>query len=232
MKILGIDTATKFLCIGVYDNGKVSEYNLLLDRQHLALLVPAIKRILQALGWQPEDLDYLACGLGPGSFTGSRIGVSAIKGLAWSLQKPAIGVSTLDNIACNIAAEGDILVASDAKRGLVYGCFYRHKNGQIKRTSDYLLLKPEELAKKAKPKCLVTADALDLYRQVFLKGIKRCVLADKDYWQPQGRNIIRLALEKIERKEINNSFDLEPVYLYPQDCQVVTRHKAQGTGHK
>ncbi|MCM8795553.1 MAG: tRNA (adenosine(37)-N6)-threonylcarbamoyltransferase complex dimerization subunit type 1 TsaB, partial [Candidatus Omnitrophica bacterium] len=96
MRILGVDTTTKFLSLGIYDNGKIYEYNLELERKHLVLLSLTIDRVLKALGWKVEDLDYLACGLGPGSFTGIRIGLSTIKGLGFALNKPLIGIPTLD----------------------------------------------------------------------------------------------------------------------------------------
>ena len=69
MRILGIDTATKFLSLGVYNNGKIYEYNLELGTGLSLWLVATIKRVLDVLGWQASSIDYFACGLGPGSFT-------------------------------------------------------------------------------------------------------------------------------------------------------------------
>ena len=79
MKLLGIDTTTKRLCLGLYVDGKFYEYSLQVGRSLSALLVPAIQRVICAVGLKITDIDYFACGLGPGSFTGMRIGLATIK---------------------------------------------------------------------------------------------------------------------------------------------------------
>ncbi|MCX5715039.1 MAG: tRNA (adenosine(37)-N6)-threonylcarbamoyltransferase complex dimerization subunit type 1 TsaB, partial [Candidatus Omnitrophica bacterium] len=118
MKILGIDTTTKFLCLGLYDNGKYYTCDLELGRRHSTLLVPIIKRTLDSLGWDIAEVDYFACGIGPGSFTGVRIGLAAIKGFAFGLKKPVIAIPSLDIMALNCASiKGDktIIPVIDAK---------------------------------------------------------------------------------------------------------------------
>ncbi|MDD4893701.1 MAG: tRNA (adenosine(37)-N6)-threonylcarbamoyltransferase complex dimerization subunit type 1 TsaB [Candidatus Omnitrophica bacterium] len=223
MKILGIDTSTRFLCIGIYDGSRIYEYNLDLNRNLSALLTPTINRILNALGWQASDIDYFACGLGPGSFTGMRVGIAAIKGLAFSLNKPVVGIPTLDILAKNASIHGAYVIpVVDAKRNLIYTSIYRNKDAGVKRIKPYMLLTADEFIKKAKIKgeAVILGDAVNLYKQKLLAGMKRIMILDKDYWYPRAGNIINLAIERIKDKKINNAFDIEPIYLYPKECQV------------
>jgi len=221
VKILGIDTTTKFLSIGVYDGTKTCEYNLDAGTRHSALLMPTIKRILESLDWRVDDLDYFACGIGPGSFTGIRIGLAAVKGMNWATNNPVAGVSTLDILARNITAkEALIMPAIDAKRSLIYTAIYKLKNKQYKRISSYLLISPDEFLKKVKSGSVVLGDAIGLYRDRFLNEVKGLTIPDKDCWYPKGHNIISAALEKIKEKKISNAFNLKPIYLYPKECQI------------
>jgi tRNA threonylcarbamoyladenosine biosynthesis protein TsaB len=224
MKILGIDTSTKFLSIGILDNAKIYEYNLELGRRHSSLLAVSIKRVLDALSWSPGDIDYFACGLGPGSFTGVRIGLAAIKGLGFALKKPLLGVSTLDIIAQNARladkTEASVVVALDAKRNLIYCSVYKNKGDALQRVAPYALVTLDEFFKKIKPHSIVLGDALALYKDQILKNIRGVRILEKDYWYPCGRNIVSLALEKIKKKKIDNVFDIKPIYLYPKECQI------------
>ncbi|MDP3732843.1 MAG: tRNA (adenosine(37)-N6)-threonylcarbamoyltransferase complex dimerization subunit type 1 TsaB [Candidatus Omnitrophota bacterium] len=145
MKILGIDTTSRFLCLGIYNNNKIYEYNLDLGRKLSALITVTIKRVLDALGWQIKDIDYFACGLGPGSFTGMRVGIATIKGFAFSLNKPVVGISTLDILARNAGIAGAYVIPIvDAKRNLVYCSIYRNKFGRLTRIKPYMLLTMDE----------------------------------------------------------------------------------------
>ena len=122
MRILGIDTTTRFLCLAFYDGVKIYEYNLEVGRRLSELIGVTLDRVLHALGWEPEDIDYFACGIGPGSFTGMRVGVATVKGLAWGLKKPIAGIPTLDILAQNVRADNNthIIPVIDAKRSMVY----------------------------------------------------------------------------------------------------------------
>jgi tRNA threonylcarbamoyladenosine biosynthesis protein TsaB len=225
MRILGIDTSTKFLSIGVLDNSSIYEYNLELDRRHSSLLAPSIQRVLDALGWKASCVDYFACGLGPGSFTGVRIGLSAIKGLGFALKKPLIGIPTLDILARNVKLTDNrsyafVVPVLDAKRGLVYCSVYRNKEGSLKRVAPYTLATLDELYKKIKPNSILLGDALSLYKEQILKNTKRTALLDKDYWYPCGRHIVILAQERIRENKIDNLFKIKPIYLYPKECQI------------
>ncbi len=226
MKILSIDTSTKFLSLGISEEDKIYEYNLELSMQMSNLLSITIKRALDALGWQINDIDYLACGLGPGSFTGIRVGLATIKGLSWSLKKPIAGISTLDILARGVSpVEQTIIPIIDAKRGLLYCSFYKNKNGTLKRIAPYLLLKEEDFFHKAPNNSIILGDGLNLYKEKLLRNIKGATLLEKDYWYPKGRNIIALAKAKIQVKRLNNPFNIRPIYLYPKECQIKIKNQ-------
>lgn len=229
MKILSVDTSTKYLSLGVYDNGKFYEYKLELGIRLSALLASTIQRVLNALGWQVEDINYFACGLGPGSFTGLRIGLATMKGLAWSARKPIIGIPTLDILAQSVNTSGDIAIPIvDAKRGLVYGASYQFQRGTLKKLMPYSLLTPEDFLSKAKKSISgkkydniqIFGDGLALIKDRSFLGLKGVRTMDKDYWYPRPGNILSLALGRIKEKKLDNVFKIEPIYLYPKDCQV------------
>ncbi|MCX5700072.1 MAG: tRNA (adenosine(37)-N6)-threonylcarbamoyltransferase complex dimerization subunit type 1 TsaB [Candidatus Omnitrophica bacterium] len=221
MKILGIDTSTKFLSLGIYNDGKVYEYNLEVGHKLSSLLTLLIKRAINAAALEVGDFDYFACGLGPGSFTGIRVGLSAIKGLSWATGKPVIGISTLDIMALNAESKAKIICpVIDAKRNLIYSCFYKFVSGKLKKITPYMLLSKEELCKKLKPQSAVFGDALNLYKEEILKETPGLTMLDKDQWYPLPHNIIKIALGRIKDKLLDDPVKINPIYLYPKDCQV------------
>jgi tRNA threonylcarbamoyladenosine biosynthesis protein TsaB len=229
MKILGIDTSTKFLCLGIYDGTKIYEYTLEVGRALSSLLGVTIKRVLDSLGWEAKSIDYFACGLGPGSFTGMRTGVSFVKGLSWAVKKPVIGISTLDILALNAGdTDKQIIPIIDAKRSLIY-CSVYAKSGLV-RTRPYMLLNEEELFRQIKKNCLIMGDALSLYKEKILTNTKGAILLDKDCWYPKPHNIIKAALGRIKDKKLNTSFDIKPIYLYPKECQIKVSAQASPKG--
>jgi tRNA threonylcarbamoyl adenosine modification protein YeaZ len=224
MKILGIDTTTKRLCLGLYVDGKFYEYSLQVGRSLSALLVPTIQRVISAVGLKVSDIDYFACGLGPGSFTGMRIGLATIKGLSVVKNKPVIGISTLDILAKNTQVKDLLIItALDARRSLIYCSAYKYERGSLKRKSAYLLLSLDELVKKFPGKVVILGDAVALYGEELLTRIKNATVLDKDYWSPQAHNLMELALAKIKAKQFSSVLTIKPIYLYPKECQIKTR---------
>ena len=224
MKILGIDTTTKFLCLGLYVDGKLYEYNLETGRSLSVLLVPTIQRVIAAAGLKIADIDYFACGLGPGSFTGMRIGLATIKGLSVVRNKPVVGVSTLDILAEDVLINNFLIVpAIDARRGLIYCGSYKREQGLMKRKSDPLLLSLDAFIKKFPNGTIVLGDAAVLYRDRILSRIKGALILDKDYWFPKAHNLIKLALAKIMTRNFSSAQTVKPIYLYPQECQIKKR---------
>ncbi len=226
MKIIAFDTSTKFLCVAVWEEQRLCEYSIETGRLLSTLLSLHLDRILKVMQWKIGDIDYFACGVGPGSFTGLRIGLAAMKGLAFSLKKPVIPVSSLDILAHNAAKslEKNLIIAPviDAKRGMVYTSFYKVVDGKIKRPSSYQLLPKEEFIKKLnKVPTAFCGDGLAVYQEDIRRKLGELALfMDKDYWHPRCRGLIQIALDKINAGEISDAKKILPLYLYPQDCQV------------
>jgi len=227
MKILCIDTTTRFLCLGIYDDAKIYEFNLEVGTKMSSLLGVVIKRTVQAAGLALSDFDYFACGLGPGSFTGIRIGLSAIKGFSLAEDKPIVGVSSLDILAMNAREKGSKIIAPviDAKRNLIYTAFYANVAGKLKRKTPYMLLSKEELISKLKPGVVLLGDALNLYKDDILRKNQGVFVLDKDQWYPKAHNIIKLVLERIKEKKLEDPLEVNPIYVYPKECQVKHAHK-------
>jgi tRNA threonylcarbamoyladenosine biosynthesis protein TsaB len=127
MLILAIDCASKSIGLALLNEEEVyAEVFLDLGRHHTEILLPALEKLFLMTGHKTEEVDLLACTVGPGSFTGLRIGVSTVKGLAIAMAKPVVGVSTLEALAVNaIPFSGLICPMLDARNNQVYTSLYK-----------------------------------------------------------------------------------------------------------
>lgn len=202
------------------------EESYLLDRRHSSELVPKIKELLKKYRIPINKIDAFVIGLGPGSFTGLRIGVSTIKGFGIASGKPCIGVASIDSIACNaIGNDKDIAPIIDAKRGQVYTAIYRKRVDTIVRVSDYMVLPVDKLMEKIKRDAVFLGDGLSLYRDKIEntgsdKNKLKLEFLTEDYWYPGAGNLIRLGFSKVIKAKKQDLDKLMPLYLYPEDCQV------------
>lgn len=157
MPALAIDTATDVCTIALgNDGGLVDEITILAGRSHLEMLLPQIHVLLGRQGLKIADIDAIIAGIGPGSFTGLRVGVATARGLAQALKKPIFGSSTLRALAQGmIDARGEdvagerILPVVDAKRGQVFAqLFLVSENKIAEAASEILCLEPEDLFRR------------------------------------------------------------------------------------
>jgi tRNA threonylcarbamoyladenosine biosynthesis protein TsaB len=127
MLTLAIDCATKSIGLALLNEEETcAEFYLNLGRHHTEILLPALDKLFLLTGHAPEEIDLLACTIGPGSFTGLRIGASTVKGLALAMEKPVVGVSTLEALAMNaITSRGLICSMLNARKNQVYASLYR-----------------------------------------------------------------------------------------------------------
>ena len=135
MKILVLETSAKSVSVAVTEDGVplASSYQNT-GLTHSRTLMPLLDAMLTSSGLELQDMDALAVAAGPGSFTGLRIGVSALKGLAWAAEKPCCGVSTLEAMARNLAHMDALIVcAMDARRNQVYNALFRARGGALER---------------------------------------------------------------------------------------------------
>jgi len=203
------------------DKDIIIEEMHLLERRHSSLLIPKIKEMLEKVNFSIDGVDAFVIGLGPGSFTGLRIGVSAVKGFGIATKKPCVGVASIDALALNVDDEKrPIVPIIDAKRQQVYSAIYRRRNGRIVKESRHLLLHVEDLMKRIKGPAIFLGDGIDLYREKIEKRSKKAVFLGEEYWYPKASNLIRLGLGKLKKHKKKDLSKLNPIYLYPKDCQV------------
>ena len=150
MLILGIDTAAAPCCAAVYDTDKqqtLGSFVINNKLTHSVTLMPVVSDLLRNSGITTEDIDLFAVANGPGSFTGLRIGISAVKGMAFAASKPCAAVSTLEAMAYNVSVCDGIVCASiDARCNQVYTATFLNDNGTVTRLTEEECLKADELA--------------------------------------------------------------------------------------
>jgi len=221
MKILAIETSTRNSSLALADDSAIlAEYRAGIELNASQDLVSDIDRILKKVGCALEDIDAFAVSVGPGSFTGLRVGVSVAKGFNLATGIPIIAVPTLDAIAENVKGSNDkICVAVDARKKMVYTSLYETANGGIIRKSDYALIAPEELIDKIDDSVLFVGDALAKYKEL-LMGAKGAKMADEGLWFPDAKVVARIGMEKFMKKEFAEPDSLVPMYIYSEECNV------------
>ncbi|MBQ9044854.1 MAG: tRNA (adenosine(37)-N6)-threonylcarbamoyltransferase complex dimerization subunit type 1 TsaB [Oscillospiraceae bacterium] len=182
---------------------------------HSRTLLPMAEQALDTAGVRLEEVDCLAVAHGPGSFTGIRIGVSAVKGLAWAAEKPAVGVSTLEAMAYNGLAAGEgalVCCCMDARRSQIYHALFEIRGGKPERLMPDRAIAIEallpELKKYEKPLFLV-GDGAALCYNIFSEQDQPCVLAPGNLVQQSAWGVAMAA----QAYEPGPGAALQPVYL-------------------
>ena len=180
---------------------------------HSTTLLPIADSLLKNAGLTIDDVDAFAVAHGPGSFTGIRIGISTVKGLAWASGKPCLGVSTLEAMAYNgIAAGGYVCPVMDARRSQVYNALFEIVDGKPVRLCKDRAISLEELGeelKKLDSPAFITGDGAELAASYFSKaGIPFRLAPENLRWQTAW-GVCKAA----EGKDFGNTYDLLPVYL-------------------
>jgi len=213
--LLAIDTSTDYLSLALLRGEKIAaKFHRKSHMRHSSLLVPMIDKLLKKSRVKLQGIDCFCISIGPGSFTGLRIGVATIKGLAYVLKKPIVAVPTMDIIARNAKNfKGVICPVLDARKNKVYAAFYRSDGKNIEKISKYLLLSADDLMKKAAryDKIIFLGDALHLIGKKDARKIN---------WHPRADVAARLGAEYFKNKKFTTAEDLEPMYLYSRECDI------------
>lgn len=232
MKILAIDTSSKEFSAVVFSNGKVIASHTMASKGILSSsIMPTIKKLLKKSKLNFRNLDGFAVGLGPGSFTGLRVGLATIKGLAFALQKPVVGISSLDVLAMNAVSDGNAQICTlcDAKRNLVYWCLFEKKKGRLVKKRNYSLTDVETLLASVKRETVFIGDGINLLNDVLRQSSKKpsryIICDDETLWYPKAENLALLSVEKFCKASENYEVRLKPLYLYPDDCQVTHKKR-------
>lgn len=207
---MAIETSGKVASAALLEDCKViSEVVLNTKLVHSVMLIDLIDQVLKNASVNIAEIDLFAVAVGPGSFTGLRIGVSTIKGFCYATSKPCVGVDTLKALCYNFWACSDFLMPIlDAKSQKVFTGIFRFEDGKLKTyhpTSIVDIEEAKELAKKYNP--VLLGEGLDVY------DFSQFKLSPKFLQYQKASNVGLLAYELAQEGEVISHFDLVPVYL-------------------
>lgn len=218
MRILALETSAKSVSCAVTEDGAVlARAFQCTGLTHSRTLLPMVDAMLQNAELAPESIDLYAVAAGPGSFTGLRIGVSALKGLAWAADKPCAGVSTLLAMAQNLAHSDALLVcAMDARRSQVYNALFEARGGVLTRLTPDRALGLDELAEELRGdtrRKLVLGDGAVLAHGSLTQSGVACELAPAALRYQDAVGVALAAQEAAERGETCSAQELAISYL-------------------
>lgn len=197
--ILAVDTSSRLLSIAISAGKDVKfEANLEGTPRHSERLIDLIQEGLRHVGIKKSELSCFLWGMGPGSFTGLRIGLSILKGFCVGLRKRAFGASSLDLIALQASLpSGELAVCVDARREHIYVSIYRFKDGKIHHKTPDSVLSFKRLVQTIKPGMVLTGDALESYGASIRQAFGKCVsFLTSSFWYPRASGLIELWKEK------------------------------------
>lgn len=224
MLILGIDTATSCVSVAVGGHeGVLASTQTARGRQHAETLTPAIEFTCRQARIELSEISVVAVDLGPGLFTGLRVGVAAAKAMAHALRVPMIGVSSLDLVAFPVRFSPKLIVtAIDARRGELFSASYRQVPGGIQRLTPHHTVSPDDLASEllaTAGDCLLVGDGALRYREVF-EGLHKVEIAPEELAYPSASSLVMLAHAQALREQWVKPWDLQPLYLRKPDAEV------------
>ena len=218
MKILALDTSGPNCSVAILDENKVlANFNLNSGVTHSQVLVPLVDELCKFSNLTLNDIDAFACSIGPGSFTGLRIGIATLKGFALSLNKKVISVPTLEALAYNVPFfDGIVCTVLDAKNDNVYSALYKITD-RPEMIGDYItddINKLVDELKKYNSKILFIGDGAVSFKERFTNEFK-----DLAFFMPHHLNeqtalsVAKAALDKSYKNEFDTADTINPLYL-------------------
>ena len=224
MLILAIDTSTQSASIALLDNSEIlCEININLDVNHSVVVLPAVHDLCRISRIEIGDIDLFACTRGPGSFTGLRVGISTLKGIALATGKPVVGVSTLDALAYNLV-NSTMLVCPmlDARKNQVYTALYRTKPDNILEIKEHeRIIDVRDFLSNIDDKTLFAGDGAMKHARLI-----RDSLPDKSFFASPIHQSVRaatvglLGAKKYNKGDLLNPDALTPVYLRLSEAEI------------
>ena len=230
MKILALETSAKAVSAAVTEDGRVlaSGYQDT-GLTHSRTLMPIVEHIMKNAEITMAEISAVAVAVGPGSFTGIRIGVSAAKGLAFAASIPAVGVSTLAAMARNAAfADGLVVCAMDARRNQIYNALFEAKNGALTRLTPDRAIGLDELSEElrgdSRPK-IVVGDGGRLCAEALAAADVACRLAPPHLVMQHAVSVALEAEEAARKGGLVSAQELLPVYLRPPQAERLRKER-------
>lgn len=224
MRVLGIESSGARGGIAVLDSGRVLGTRLFEKGMvHGREIAPSIRSLFAELGLELSSIDLVACDIGPGSYTGLRVGLAAAKGLCLALGKPVAGVASLDAMAEAARDRATVLCpVIDARWSQIYGAVYR--DGA--RVTGYLAERPDAFAAHVPADAFVFGDALEKYDGIFGDRPR----GGRELWDPRPETIARLGARDFDRGIRHDAATIVPLYLRPTEAELNAGVKSQGEG--
>lgn len=225
MRALGIDTSTHRAQVALWDGAACAAREANDDpRVHAETLIGLIDRAMATAGWSKTELDLVACGVGPGSFTGVRVAVATAKGIALGLGKPLVGVGSLEAMASAArATAGQIVVPLlDARKGEVFWAAYDSQGALVAGPGHVAIESVGGVAVGLGPRELVWVG--EIAALLVLPGERRIVRSPETDL-PDALEIARLGVARHVAHGVDDLHALEPAYVRPPD---ITMPKAAG----
>lgn len=235
MKVLSLDTSTLMsTCAIIEDGNLLGEYSLNRDMSHSERLVPMIKSMLAELDVKLEDIDLYTVAIGPGSFTGLRIGSATIKGFAHVFNKPVVGVSTIEGLAYNMPYNEIVVPLLDARRNRVFTGIYSWEKEELTSIErpfvediDILLEKLESY-----PSICFTGDGAKIYREKISERFgDRARFAKLGQEYCRAVSIAELGVNKYKNGDFQDFYSLVPEYLRMSQAERQKEERAEKNGN-
>jgi len=220
--ILGIETATERVSVAIGGHeGVIGLFEVTKGRRHAETLVPAIEFVCRQAGIELAEFSVVAVDVGPGLFTGMRVGLAAAKSIAQALRVPMIGISSLDLLAFPCRHTDRVVVpVIDARKNEVFSAMYRQVPGGLQQVAEPTVgpvddLVADLLARSQDVLCV--GDGARRYREEILDGF-HCEFGGDDH--PSAAPLVQLAHARALREEWVNPWEIEPIYLRAPDAQI------------
>lgn len=242
MRVLGIECTASPVSVALLEDGKLkAEYFLNLKTTHSQTLLPMVESVLKLSGLSVKDIDAIAVTAGPGSFTGVRIGISAVKGLAAAFETPTVPVSVLEAMACNFLGQEVIVCACmDARCNQVYNAVFEVSGDKVTRLCEDRALMINEVFEdlKAKEKhfggkpILIVGDGADLFYSTVKDLDLELELATEHLKWQRAFGVAKSGYQKALNNETIRAKDLLPIYLRLPQAERELRAKQETLGER
>jgi tRNA threonylcarbamoyladenosine biosynthesis protein TsaB len=228
MRILAADTSTASGSIALLDGDRILlEWVLVASQTHNRRLLRSVEDALRAVGWDLGDVNAFAVTVGPGSFTGLRIGLTTIKTLAWASGKPFIGIPSLDVLAAALAHSSlPICPLIDAHKQEVYGCLYHPDSaGDVRPVGSYRAMPAAAVVDLVRERTLFCGDGWLLYARVLQDLLGPLAVGAAGPFHLIRAGVLgALARKRFEAGEAHDPLTTVPLYVRPSEAELKNPH--------